>query len=201
MLRRQEGNIMQITRIITAGGLLLALGMGPAAGQEKAKKAPAGPGLTLTTTAFPDGGIIPNKFTQADPNAVSPRLQWTNVPPNTVSFALIMHDPDVARQRTTEDVLHWLVFNIPGTARELPEGVPPQAQLPDGTIQGKNVGGVAGYRGPGAPAAGPHHHYTFELFALDTKLDLGPEATREDVLKAMNGHILGKGVLVGRFHR
>jgi Raf kinase inhibitor-like YbhB/YbcL family protein len=192
---------MRITRTLTICAVLLGAATTPVLAQEKAKKGPAGPGMTLTTTAFTDGGEIPAKFTQSDPNPVSPRLQWTNVPPNTATFVLHMHDPDVARQRSTDDVLHWLAFNIPGTARELPEGVPPNATLPDGTIQAKNVGGVVGYRGPGAPAAGPHHHYTFELYALDTKLSLGPEATREDVLKAINGHILGKAVLVGRFHR
>jgi len=123
------------------------------------------------------------------------------VPPNTATFALIMHDPDVALKRSTDDVLHWIVFNIPGTAKELPEGVPSNATLSDGTIQPKNSGGAVGYRGPGAPAAGPNHHYTWELFALDTKLDLTPEAARADVLKAMDGHILGKAVLVGRFKR
>jgi Raf kinase inhibitor-like YbhB/YbcL family protein len=169
--------------------------------QDQAKKAPAGPGLTLTTTAFADGGEIPPRFTQSDPNPVSPRLQWTHVPQNTASFVLIMHDPDVAIQHKTDDVLHWLAFNIPAATHELAEGIPPNPRLPDGTVQCKNQGGVVGYRGPGAPAAGPHHHYTFELFALDTKLDLGPDATRPDVLKAIDGHIVGKGVLVGRFHR
>jgi len=189
---------MRIGYALGIGTVLLA---GAAVAQDAVKKAPAGPGLTLTTPAFADGAEIPARFTQSDPKPVSPRLQWTNVPANTVDFALIMHDPDAAPQRKTDDVLHWLVFNIPGSARELGEGVAPDAKLPDGTIQGKNQGGVVGYRGPGAPAAGPHHHYTFELFALDTKLDLGPDATRADVLKAMDGHILGKGVLVGRFHR
>jgi len=169
--------------------------------QDPAKKAPARPGLTLTTTAFADGAEVPARFTQSDPKPVSPRLQWTNVPDNTVSFVLHMHDPDTAPQRKIDDILHWMVINIPGSARELPENVPAEAKLPDGTIQLKNQGGVVGYRGPGAPAAGPHHHYTFELFALDTKLDLGPDATRPEVLKAMDGHILGKGVVVGRFHR
>jgi len=159
------------------------------------------PGLTLTTTAFEDGGVIPNKYTQADPNPVSPKLEWTNVPANTVSFVLYMHDPDVALRRTTEDMLHWILFNIPGDARSLSEGIPINSQPSDGAVQIKNGGGVIGYRGPGAGAQGPYHHYTFELFALDTKLDLGPDATRADVMKAMDGHILGKGVLTGRFHR
>ena len=136
------------------------------------------------------------------PDAVSPKLEWTHVPPGTVSFALILHDPDAALQRKTDDVLHWMIFNIPGSATELPGGVPAgQAELSDGAIQAKNLRGMPGFMGPGAPAAGPYHHYTFELFALDTKLSLGPDATRADVLNAMNGHILGKGVLVCRFHR
>jgi Raf kinase inhibitor-like YbhB/YbcL family protein len=169
--------------------------------QDAAKKAPARPGLTLTTTAFSDGAEIPARFTQSDPKPTSPRLQWSNVPDNTVSFVLYMHDPDAAPQRKIDDVLHWMVINIPGSARELAENVPADPKLPDGTVQLKNQGGVVGYRGPGAPAAGPYHHYTWELFALDTKLDLGPDATRPEVLKAIDGHILGKGVLVGRFHR
>jgi Raf kinase inhibitor-like YbhB/YbcL family protein len=188
-------------RIAYAFGICTMLLAGAVLAQDAPKKAPAGPGLTLTTPAFADGAEIPAKFTQSDPKPISPRLQWTNVPANTVSFALIMHDPDVAVQKKTDDVLHWLAFNIPGSARELAEGVPPDAKLADGTIQAKNQGGVVGYRGPGAPAAGPHHHYTLELFALDTTLDLGPDATRADVLKAIDGHILGKGVLMGRFHR
>ena len=78
--------------------------------------------------------------------------------------------------------------------------MPADAKLPDGTIQGKNQGGVVGYRGPGAPAAGPHHHYTFELFALDTKLDLPANCTRDELLKAMDGHVIGKAAWFGRFH-
>jgi hypothetical protein len=162
---------------------------------------PAVPGLTLTSPDFEDGSVIPNKFTQAVDTYISPKLEWTHVPPNTASFALIMHDPDVAIDKKTGDVLHWLAFNIPGTSTGLPEAVPANATLSDGTIQGKNRSGAIGYRGPGAPAAGPYHHYTLELFALDIKLSLGPDATRADVLAAIDGHILGKGVLVGRFHK
>jgi len=171
--------------------------------QEKAQKAAPKPGLTLTSPDFTDGGEFPAKFTMnaSDGNGVSPKLEWTNVPDGTVSFALILHDPDVAMQKGTDDVLHWMIFNIPGTARELPQGVAATATLPDGAIQLQNTRRRVGYMGPGAPAVGPVHHYTFELFALDIKLDLGPDATRADVLKAMNGHILGKGVVFGRFHR
>jgi hypothetical protein len=94
-----------------------------------------------------------------------------------------------------------MAFNIPGTARSLAENVPALAALPDGTIQTKNIHGTVGYLGPGAGAAGPYHHYTWELYALDIKLDLTADATRADVLKAMDGHVLGKGILTGRFHR
>ena len=132
---------------------------------------------------------------------VSPKLQWDHVPMGTQSFVLLFHDPDVSMQKKMDDVTHWMVFNIPGDARELPGGVPPDPKLADGAIQIKNTGNRVGYMGPGAGAAGPYHHYTFELFALDTKLDLTDSATRADVVKAMDGHILGKGVLAGRFHQ
>jgi hypothetical protein len=172
------------------------------AAQSPAAPAAPKPGLTLTTSAFDDGGIIPNKYTMAaEGTAVSPKLTWTHVPEGTQSFALILHDPDTSLDKTTNEVLHWMIFNIPGTEHELPEGVPAEAKLPDGSIQALNRRKTVGYMGMGAGAAGPYHHYTFELFALDTKLNLGPDATQADVLKAMDGHILGKGVLVGRFHR
>ena len=163
---------------------------------------PTAPGLTLATTAFDDGGIIPDKYTQAGSGApVSPELNWTHAPDGTASFALIVSDPDTAPDKLTEVVLHWLIFNIPGAATGLPEGVPNRAHLPDGSVQGLNRSKNVGYMGMGAGPAGPYHHYSFELYALDTKLALGPDATRADVLAAMNGHILAKGVLVGRFHR
>jgi Raf kinase inhibitor-like YbhB/YbcL family protein len=163
---------------------------------------PTKPRLTLTTDAFEDGGIIPNRFTMAaEGTPVSPKLTWTYVPDGTASFALILHDPDTSLMKKTDEVLHWMIINIPGTANGLPEGVPAQPQLPDGSIQALNQSKKVGYMGMGAAAVGPYHHYTFELFALDTKLTLGADATQIDVMKAMDGHILMKGVLVGRFHR
>jgi Raf kinase inhibitor-like YbhB/YbcL family protein len=194
---------MRLRKLASICGILAFYAAGSVAMRAQMQQAapPAMPGLTLTSPDFEDGGIIPNKFTQAVDSYISPKLDWTHVPPNTLSFALITHDPDVAIDKKTGDVLHWLAFNIPGTATELPEAVPANATLPDGMVQGKNRAGAIGYRGPGAPAVGPYHHYTFELFALDIKLTLGPDATRDDVLAAMQGHILGKGVLVGRFHK
>jgi hypothetical protein len=155
----------------------------------------------LTSPDFEDGAVIPNKYTQADPAPVSPKLEWKNVPAGTQSFVLLMHDPDVAMGRKTDDVTHWMAFNIPGTATELAGGQSADAKLADGTIQIGNTGNKVGFMGPGAPAPGPYHHYTFELMALDTKLELGPDAKRDQVIAAAQGHILGKGILVGRFHR
>ncbi|UFH52756.1 YbhB/YbcL family Raf kinase inhibitor-like protein [Spirosoma sp. KNUC1025] len=130
-------------------------------------------------------------------------MNWTNAPDGTQSFVLHMHDVDVARNKTTDDVLHWIVWNIPATATGLPEAVPAGAQLADGSYQ-MNILAPA-YRGPGAPASGPLHHYVFELYALDTKLDVKPTAegpeTRRNVLKAIEGHILGKAAYVGLFKR
>jgi Raf kinase inhibitor-like YbhB/YbcL family protein len=166
------------------------------------------PPMTLTTTAFPDGGTIPVKYSQAAPGAApgegtSPALTWTNAAPGTQSFLLHMHDMEVVRNKSTDDQLHWLVWNIPATATGLPEGVPKGAQLADGSYQISATGQV--YRGPGAPAAGPLHHYVFEIYALDTKLDVQPTAdpfeTRTNVMKAIQGHILGKAVYLGLFKR
>jgi len=184
---------------------VLALAVGGALSQDKGGKgggkgAPKGPGMGLSSPDFEDGGIIPDKFTQVAQNPPSPRLEWTNVPPNTESFVLIMHDPDNALNGGTDDVLHWIMFNIPGTARSLAGGLPLDAQLPDGTIQAKGIRNV-GYMGPGNAAINPYHHYTLELYALNAKLTLGPDATRADVMKAMEGHTVGKAVLVGRFKR
>jgi Raf kinase inhibitor-like YbhB/YbcL family protein len=172
----------------------------PAAGAAPA----AAPPMTLTTSGWPDGDVIPAKFTQAVPSPVSPPLAWTNVPPGTQSLVLHFHDPDVSKDKTTADQVHWLMWNMPASLTGLPEGVPMGATLPDGSRQISASGPV--YRGPGAPATGPYHHYTFEIYALDVKLD-GIEAaaneleTRVSVLAAMQGHVLGKAVMFGKFRR
>jgi Raf kinase inhibitor-like YbhB/YbcL family protein len=195
-----------IRKVASTAAVLLAFSAGVALSQDKGGKGggkgPQGPGLTLTSPDIEDGGIIADKFSaKAGAATVSPKLQWDHVPMGTQSFALLFHDPDVAMQKKTDDVTHWMAFNIPGDAKELPGGISADAKLADGTIQIKNTANRVGYMGPGAGAAGPYHHYTFELFALDTKLDLTDSATRADVVNAMQGHILAKGVLAGRFHQ
>lgn len=187
--------------LVSAIGIL-ALASGAYAAAPAAPAAPPTPAFTLTTPAFADGTPIPAKYTQAG-DQTSPALNWTNVPAGTQSFVVSFRDPDVARNKTTEDQVHWLVWGIPGTAKGLPEGVPKGEKLADGAQQISASG--ATYRGPGAPASGPQHHYTFEVFALDIPLNVaaGTDAwdTRTKVFQAMNGHILGKAVYVGLFHR
>ena len=159
--------------------------------------------MTLSTPAWPDGGTIPAKHTQAGGD-VSPPLAWSNVPETAASFVLIVHDLDAATTPGTDDTLHWLVWNIPAAARSLPEGVPQGATRPDGSRQISVTG--PNYRGPGAPASGPPHHYVFELFALDTMLEVpavgaSPAQTRAAVLAAMAGRVRGKAVYVGLYKR
>jgi Raf kinase inhibitor-like YbhB/YbcL family protein len=178
----------------------------PPGGQRGA--APAGPALTLTVAGFADGADIPVKFSQAAPGVatgegLSPAISWTNVPAGTQSFFLNMRDMDVARNKTTDDQAHWVVWNIPATATSLPEGVPKGPKLANGAYQISATGQM--YRGPGAAATGPKHHYMFELYALDTTIDVQPAAdafeTRANVMKAIQGHVLGKAVYGGLFKR
>ena len=161
--------------------------------------------MSLTAPWAP-GAEIPLKYTQAG-GEVSPALSWDNPPQTVVSFALIVHDVSAAVNPGTDDVLHWMVWNIPAASRGLPEGVPRGSQLPDGTRQISVTG--PNYRGPGALASGPPHVYMFELFALDSMIDvpaLGATGasvpqTRAAVMSAMATHVRGKAVTVGVFKR
>ena len=164
--------------------------------------------MTLTIPGFSDGGTIPVKYSQAAPGVAagegtSPAINWSDVPAGTQSLFLHMHDLDVVRNKTTDDQAHWVLWNIPPTATGLPEGVPKGSQRPDGSYQISATGPM--YRGPGAAASGPLHHYVFELYALDTKLDVKPSTdafeTRARVIKAIEGHILAKAVYGGLFKR
>ncbi len=158
------------------------------------------PMIHLTINGFSDGGQIPAKYTcAAGQNSPSPAISWTGAPANTQSFVLILHDPDpVLGGSATNDVLHWAIFDIPGSATSLPEGIKP-GDLPDGAKQIKNLGGGAGYMGPCPPAGHGDHHYTFEIYALSAKLDLPDTASRADLLSAMNGKVIAKGVYIGMF--
>ena len=165
---------------------------------------PSAPPMMLTSSSFADGSVIPDKYTANNTaGPVSPALSWENAPAATVSFTLIMHDVDTLPRAVGPDNLHWMLINLPATAKGLPEGVPAVATFPDGTIQPTTQAGrKVGFLGPGA-GPGPYHHYIFELYALDTKLPppAGDVPVRADILKAMEGHIIGKAAYTGRFHR
>lgn len=194
--------------------------------------------MTLTSTAFQDGGPIPDKHAQPG-HDVSPPLSWSGAPDSTVSFVLLMHDLDAASGDGFGTALHWLVWGIPGTMMSLPEGMPQGPTIPvsaptqvaggppgaapaGGGGRGGGGGGGGGrggpppmrqlsvsgpyYRGPAAPSTGPVHHYVFELYALDTNININAgiastAVTREAVMDAMRTHIRGKAVLVGTYRR
>jgi len=171
-------------------------------------RGPARPVLSVTSPAWPDGGEVPmHNAGVGDNKSPAFEFHWSlgltpaDAPPTLATYAIIFHDiENVGRGNTTVDTLHWSAFNIPGTAKGLPEGLG-AGTLPDGTVNGPGIrGGANGvFFGPGA-GPGPFHHYVFEFYALDTKLDLPATTTREDLVKAMDGHVIGKAAYVGRFH-
>ena len=150
--------------------------------------------IELTSSAFEQGGTIPKKHT-CDGADVSPALKWGAVPKGTRSLALILEDPDAPRGTW----VHWVIFNLPPTINNVPEGMPPIAQLANGERHGKNDFGKLGYGGPCPPSG--THRYSFRIYALDTVLTLESGTAKKDVAKAMEGHLLAKGELVGRYGR
>ena len=169
-------------------------------------RGPQGPAFTVTTSAWPDGDVIPAKYVNAgDKKSPAFDFKWVMagadaMPPATLqSFAIIFHDIENAPSAMTgEDTLHWMIWDIPGTAKGITEGLP-MGDLPDGSKQCTCNIGRGAYFGPGAPA-GPYHHYVFEFYALDTKLNLPATTSRADAYKAMLGHVIGKAAYVGRYH-
>jgi Raf kinase inhibitor-like YbhB/YbcL family protein len=155
--------------------------------------------MKITSTAFADGAAIPARHT-GDGQDVSPPLQWSDLPTGTAELALICDDPDAPRP---EPWVHWVIYKIPASATGLPEGVPPSEKLasPAGAVQGLNTWPVVGYRGPAPPRGHGTHHYHFRLYALDRALELQPRLTKEQLLKAMKGHVLAEAELVGTYQR
>lgn len=150
--------------------------------------------IKIMSSAFGEGGMIPQKYT-CDGEDVSPPLSWTDVPEGAKVIALINDDPDAPMGTW----VHWVIFNIPASVRELPEDVPPQKELKDGARQGRNDFGRIGYGGP-CPPRGTHRYY-FKIYALDAVLSLPAGATKAELLKAMEGHIVAQGQLIGRYQR
>jgi len=184
--------------LLTALGSVGAQERGGAGRSRPAVPAP----IRITIPAFPDGGSIPAKYANTPAGSLSPAIQWTGVPEGAISLALMVHDADVPTLRGPDGTLHWLIFNIPASTSVLPEGVPHDVMLLDGSVQLKYVEGVprlaigkVGYFGPSPPPTPEPvtHHYVFELFALDTKLDPALDS-RDAIMQAMRGHVLAQGV-------
>jgi len=179
-------------RTILAGFLVLALTGCARPGPDKGKPAQR---LTLASPAFRPGEALPADHT-ADGANRSPALKWSGAPARTRSFALICEDEDAP----AGTFVHWVVYDIPDSARSLPEGVPATGQLPEGPAQGRNDFGRIGWSGPDPPA-GRVHRYYFRLFALDTVLDARPGLSAGELRALLKGHELARAELVGRFER
>jgi Raf kinase inhibitor-like YbhB/YbcL family protein len=151
--------------------------------------------MQLTSTGFTDGAQIPVKYTCDDQN-VSPYLKWNGVPASAKSLVLIADDPDAPAGTWT----HWVLFDLPPGAGELTENQPPTQYLPSHAKQGLNDFRRLGYGGP-CPPPGKPHRYFFKLFALDATLELKPGASKKDVERAMEKHILAQGQLMGTYKR
>lgn len=149
--------------------------------------------LVVMSTAFAMGAAIPPEFCCS---RISPPLSWSGVPSGTKSIAILCDDPDAP----AGDWVHWILFNLPPDTTSLAKGVPPSPRLTNGAIQGTTDYGRTGYDGPCPPPGKPHRYY-FKVFALDTMLDLDSSAEKPDLLKAMKGHILAQGALMGTYKR
>ncbi len=143
-------------------------------------------------SAFGNGEMIPTKYS-CEGEELSPPLVWSNVPEGTQSFVLLVEDSD----SSPPGFVHWLVFNIPGETRELREGAATVGSLPEGAVEGLTSFGETGYGGP-CPSSGIHR-YHFRLYAMDALLKLDERTTRQHLLREMEGHILARGELIGRY--
>jgi Raf kinase inhibitor-like YbhB/YbcL family protein len=150
--------------------------------------------LTVTSTAFEEGGMIPKKYA-GDAENISPPLAWSGIPARAKSLALIVDDPDAP----SGDWVHWVVYNMPATMKEMPEDIGPGERVPGIGIQGKNDFGKTGWGGPKPPSG--THRYFFRLYAADVVLDDAPGLTKKQLLTALQGHILAQGELMGRYKR
>ena len=147
--------------------------------------------MQIRSEAFADGGVVPARFSSYGEN-VQPDFTIIGAPADTVAYAVILHDIEVAIDKNGTDVTHWVAYDIPSA--QIPEG-----KLPTGSVNGKNVAQQTKYMGMGAPLPDRFHHYVFEFYALNAKLGLPEGATRAEVMKAMEGKIVGKAAYVGRF--
>ena len=188
---------MRSTKFFVATAVLLA-SVSTLSAQDKSGKKKGGglpPMIKMTVADFADGGNVPSKYSCAGP---SPAITWSGAPESTQSYVLILHDPDPVIGGSSSDVLHWGIFDIPGDAKGLQEGVPAGDQA-NGAKQIENIRRANAYFGPCAPPGHGDHHYMFELYALNAKLGLPASTSRADLLAAMNGKVAAKGIYIGIF--
>jgi Raf kinase inhibitor-like YbhB/YbcL family protein len=161
------------------------------------------PRLRLTIPSFGDAGPIPLPFTcYADGGkAMTPPLRWAHVPEATRSFVVVLTGPENHRRRGHTVAFFWGRWNIPASTTQLAEGQPLGAELPDGSRQLASDDGIVGYDPPCAPPGAGPIHYQFKLYALDQMLSLPSNATRDAVMQAMEGHIIGASVYYGVLER
>jgi Raf kinase inhibitor-like YbhB/YbcL family protein len=153
--------------------------------------------IQVRSTAFGPGLPIPKRFTE-DGEDVSPALSWLGVPQGAKELALIVDDPDAP---TPQPWVHWVLYGIPASTTNLAEAQPKRERLESGALQGKNSWDTIGYRGPSPPKGHGTHHYHFTVYALDTTLHLAAGADKAAVTKAMSGHVLAQGEVVGTYQR
>jgi Raf kinase inhibitor-like YbhB/YbcL family protein len=175
--------------------LLLAIGLASCASSSETAQVmeEAVMSLSISSDVFEEGKPIPMEYS-CDGRGISPALTWSGAPAGTQSFAMIMDDPDAPMGT----FVHWVIYNIPPSTTGMPAEVPFGAVLPDGSIQGPGTPGSRGYIPPCPP--GGTHRYFFKLYALNTVLDI-KDANKEQLLKAMDGHILAQGELMGTYTR
>jgi len=157
--------------------------------------------IAVTSGAFKPGERIPQRHAYPEEGKnVSPALSWSGVPPATMELALLCDDPDAP---TPQPWVHWVIYRIPASAAGLPEGIADSREVrnPVGALQGMNSWKRIGWGGPLPPAGHGIHHYHFKLYALDAPLALPAGATKDELLRAMTGHVLAEGELIGTFQR
>lgn len=170
---------LSVALLVSAAGMAMA--------QDKTR-------IALRSAAFEQGGAIAPTQT-CDGGDVSPPLSWSGVPSGAKSLALLCEDPDAPRGLW----VHWVLYDVPPSATALPQGVAPREMLPGGGTHGKNDFGKLGYGGPCPPSG--THRYFFRIYALDALLSLPPGQTRAELLRAMKGHVLAEGELMGTYSR
>ncbi len=187
--------IVGLAAAALAAGLLLACGTSTSAFENAGMKKGAAMHFALSSPEWKAGESIPREFT-CDGRDVSPPLAWDAPPAGTRSLSLVVEDPDAPGGT----FIHWVLYDLPAGARELPENVPAKDDVPGGARQGRNSFGRVGYGGP-CPPPGPAHRYYFRLYALDRKTSLNAGAGHADLDRAMRGHILAQAEFMGRYQR